>query len=333
MMVALPLATNATLGQTAPGSAIIVTPDNFNRAETDLVFSRTVNDLGKFVHYREPPPLDFPVVRPNRDTLYSAAVFDLNAGPVTVTLPEAGNRFMSMQVIDEDQYTPAVYYGRGSHTLTKENVETRYVSVVVRTLFDPNNAQDVKTVHALQDAIIVEQPGGPGRFAVPNWDRTSQKKVRDALLALATTFSDTKRMFGARGDVDPVRHLIGTALGFGGNPEKDALYLTIYPPKNDGVTVYKLNIKDVPVEAFWSISVYDAEGHFAKNAFNAYSLNNITAKIGTDGSVAVQFGRCDGKIANCLPIMARWSYVVRLYRPRAEILNGTWKFPEAQPVQ
>ena len=42
----------------------------------------------------------------NRDTLYSAAVFDLDAGPVTITLPDAGKRFMSMQVIDEDQYTP-----------------------------------------------------------------------------------------------------------------------------------------------------------------------------------------------------------------------------------
>jgi hypothetical protein len=27
-----------------------------------------------------------------------------------------------------------------------------------------------------------------------------------------------------------------------------------------------------------------------------------------------------------------WNYMVRLYRPRPEILNGTWKFPEAQPV-
>jgi hypothetical protein len=30
--------------------------------------------------------------------------------------------------------------------------------------------------------------------------------------------------------------------------------------------------------------------------------------------------------------MSCWNYMVRLYRPRAEILNGTWKFPEAQPV-
>src|SRR5207245_6106615 len=36
------------------------------------------------------------------------------------------------------------------------------------------------------------------------------------------------------------------------------------------------------------------------------------------------------KIDNCLPTMPGWNYMVRLYRPRAEILNGTWTFPEAQ---
>jgi hypothetical protein len=51
-----------------------------------------------------------------------------------------------------------------------------------------------------------------------------------------------------------------------------------------------------------------------------------------DGSITIQLGGCDGKIANCLPTVPGWNYMVRLYRPHAEILNGTWKFPEAQPV-
>jgi hypothetical protein len=239
---------------------------------------------------------------------------------------------MSMQVIDEDHYTPDVFYGAGSHTLARDKIGTRYVSLGVRILVDPNNPEDVKQVHALQDAITVAQPGGPGRFEAPNWDQTSQKKVRDALLELAQTVPDTKRTFGARDQVDPVRHLIGTAFAFGGNPEKDALYLNVTPSKNDGTTVYRLTVKDVPVDAFWSISVYNAEGHFQKNALNAYSLNNITAKKAADESVSIQFGGCDGKTPNCLPTMRGWNYMVRLYRPRKEILDGTWNFPEAQPV-
>jgi hypothetical protein len=332
------ITTGAIQAQSAsPSSAdnsVLVTPGNFNRAESELVMGSIVKDggFGKYVHHRELYPLDAPIVRPNRDTLYSFSIFDLDAGPVTITLPNAGQRFMSMQVIDGDQYTPEVYYGAGRYTFTREKIGTRYVQLGVRILVDPNDPEDMKKVHALQDAITVEQPGGPGHFEVPNWDQASQKKVRDALLVVGTTLPDTKRMFGPRGQVDPVRHLIGTAMAYGGNPEKDALYLNVTPSKNDGTTIHRLTVKEVPVDAFWSISVYNAEGYFQKNAFNAYSLNKITAKKAADGSVTVQFGGCDGKIPNCLPIMKGWNYMVRLYRPREEILNSTWKFPEAQPV-
>ena len=320
--------------QASIGDTILVTPDNYNRAETDMNFAGGNNrqGIGRFLHYREPMSPDFPIVRPNRDTLYSLSVFDLDAGPVTITLPDAGRRFMSMQVIDEDHYTPEVIYGAGTYTFTREKIGTRYVSLGIRILVDPANADDIRQVQALQDAIAVTQPGGPGRFEVPNWDPVSQKKVRDALLMLATTLPDTKRTFGARGEVDPVRHLIGTAFAFGGNPEKDALYLNITPNRNDGTIIHRLTVRDVPVDAFWSISVYNAQGHFQKNAFEAYTLNDTTARKGRDGSVAVQFGGCDGGTANCLPIIPGWNYMVRLYRPRAEILNGTWTFPEARPV-
>lgn len=325
----------AAAAQSLSGASVPVTPDNFPRAESDLYFSGIVKDggFGKFTHRREPAAIDNQtVIRLNRDTLYSAAVFDLDAGPVTIKLPDAGARFMSMQVLDEDQYTPAVLYGAGSHTLTREQVGTRYVLVGIRTLVDPADSKDVSAVHALQDALKVEQPGGPGKFEVPHWDPVSQKKVREALIALAATLPDTRRMFGPKQAVEPVRRLIGAASAWGGNPETDALYLNIVPPKNDGQTVYAVNVKDVPVDGFWSISVYDAKGYYEKNALNAYSLNSITAKKGTDGTVAVRFGGCDGKVANCLPVVPGWNYMVRLYRPRAEILDGTWKFPEAQPV-
>lgn len=317
------------------GGAIKVTPDNFVRAESDLYFSNVVKDggLGKFVHRREPAAVNNqPVIRLNRDTLYSAAVFDLDAGPVTITIPDVGKRFVSMQVINEDQYTPQVSYGSGARTVTREKVGTRYAIVAVRTLVDPADPKDVQQVHALQDAIKVKQ-NGPGTFVVPAWDPASQKKVRDALLVLASTLPDANRMFGTKAQVDPVRRLIGAASAWGGNPDKEAIYLNVTPARNDGTTVYKLNVKDVPVDGFWSISLYNPEGYYEKNPLDAYSLNNITAKKSDDGSITVQFGGCDGKIPNCMPIMKGWNYMVRLYRPRAEILSGKWKFPEAQIVR
>jgi hypothetical protein len=321
--------------QAQSGNSIPVTVDNFGRAESDLYMANMVRDgsLGKFVHRREPATIDNQtVIRLNRDTLYSAAVFDLDAGPVTITLPDAGKRFMSMQVINEDHYAPAVYYGAGSYVLDKQKVDTRYAAVAVRTLVDPADPKDVEQVHALRDAIKVSQKGGPGKFETPNWDQASQKKVRDALLVLGSTTADFKHAFGTKAEVDPVRHLLGTAGGWGGNPDKDATYLSITPPKNEGTTIYKLDVKTVPVDGFWSVSVYNAEGYYQKNPYDAYALNNITAKKSADGSIAIQFGGCDGKIPNCLPTMPGWNYTVRLYRPRAEILNGKWTFPQAQPA-
>lgn len=313
-----------------------VTPDNFERAETDMYFATSAikeGAFGKLNHRRELFSVDNQaVVRGNRDTLYSSGVFDLDAGPVTITLPDAVGRFMSLMALNQDQYAFDVRYGAGSYTFTKEQAGTRYIMLAVRTLVDPNNAADLEQVHALQDAIQIYQPAGPGKFEVPQWDKESQDKVRKALIALNETLSDFTKAFGKKEEVDPVKHLIGTAAGWGGNPDKDARYLGVTPEENDGETVYRLIVKDVPVDAFWSVTVYNAEGYFEKNDRNAYSINNLTAKKEADGSVIIQFGGCDDKTTNCLPITKGWNYTVRLYRPRKEILEDKWKFPEPQPV-
>ena len=318
----------------APSAApVAVTVDNFIRAESDTYFANIAKrgSLGKLSHRREPVSIDQQaVIRQNRDTLYTSGVFDLDAGPVTITLPEAGKRFMSVQLISQDHYA-TTEYGTGPHSISKDKVGTRYVVVAIRTLVDPKDPKDIEQVHALQDAIKVSQERS-GSLELPNWDPVSQKNVRDALLVLGSTMPDSKKAFGTKSEVDPVRHLVGTALGWGGNSEKDATYLNIFPAKNDGTTVYKLSVKDVPIDAFWSVSVYNAEGYYEKNPHDAYTINNLTATKSGDGGIAIQFGGCDGMIPNCLPIVKGWNYSVRLYRPRAEILNGKWKFPDSQPV-
>ncbi|MBV8930841.1 MAG: DUF1254 domain-containing protein [Mycobacteriaceae bacterium] len=311
-----------------------MSPDNFVRAETDRNFGNAVNDggFGKFHHNRELASADKQlVVRENRDTLYSAAVFDLEAAPVTVTLPDPGKRFMSLQVINEDEYVPEVVYAPGLREFTRDTVGTRYVMLAVRILANPNDEGDLATAHGLQDAIKVKQDH-VGTFVLPKWDQASQGKVRTALLALATTLPDSRGMFGTKADTDPVRHLIGAASAWGGNPDKDALYLNVSPARSDGATVHRLTVGDVPVEAFWSVTVYNALGYFIPNPQNAYAVNSITATRGADGKVTVQFGGCDGTVPNCLPIIFGWNYTVRLYRPKQQILSGQWTFPQAQPV-
>lgn len=314
-------------------AATVVTVDNYNRAQTDVYFAliAKAGGFGKFVHARDLAPIDQRgIIRPNRDTLYSMAVFDFDAGPVTITLPDPGRHFMTMQVVNEDQFTPSVFYGSGTHTLARKLIGTRYAAVVVRVLVDPHNKDELQQIHSFQDALKVVQQNS-GAFQIPDWDEPSRKMVQAALLQLGTTISDTRRMYGANErQVDPVRHLIGSAMLWGGNPEKDALYLPITPDRNDGNTIYTLTAKDVPVDGFWSLTVYNSEGYFEPNEYGAYSLNSVTAIKGPDGSVAIQFGGCDGRIPNCLPIARRWNYTVRLFRPRPQVLNATWKFPLAK---
>ena len=317
---------------TALADPVPVNVSNFVRAETDMYFTKAVQDnaFGKLRHRREPTLIDKQdVVRMNRDTLYSNGLYDLDASPITVTLPDAGPRYMALQVVSQDHYTTEVVYAPGTFTYTREKVGTRYVFLIIRTLADPQNPADVKAANALQDAIKVEQ-ASVGNFEVPEWDPVTQKAAREALLTLGSLGGTTK-MFGRKEDVDPVSFLIGSAGGWGGNPPGAAIYIPVFPKASDGATAHRLKVKDVPVDGFWSISVYNKEGFFAKNDLGAYSLNNLTAKPDSDGSFTIQFGGDPKGASNYLPISPGWNYTVRLYRPRKALLDGTWKFPEATP--
>jgi hypothetical protein len=122
---------NETQAQSRADNAVPVNPDNFIRAETDHYFTTMVKNggFGKFTHNRAFGPIEKQnaIVRPQRDTLFSLGVFDLDAGPVTVILPNAGKHFMSMQVMDEDMYTPQVSYDAGS-TPSRGSRSTRATS-------------------------------------------------------------------------------------------------------------------------------------------------------------------------------------------------------------
>ena len=82
--------------------------------------------------------------------------------------------------------------------------------------------------------------------------------------------------FGAESEVDPVRHLIGTAAGWGGLPDREARYVSV-DPGTSRRRVQAHGATTCPVDGFWSISVYNADGFFEPNDRDAYSVNNITA--------------------------------------------------------
>lgn len=191
-----------------------VTLENFVRAETERYFAVYAGQgaLGRFVHGRQVVPLDQQdVVRMNRDTLYSMVMLDLDAGPATITLPDPAGRFMSLMPVDQDHFVPEVLYAPAQRTFTRQGVGTRYMVAVVRTFVNPDSAADIAAAHALQDAIRLEQ-GAAGQWEGQAWDQASLTALRAALEALIP-FGSFARAFGARGQVDPVAHLVGTATG------------------------------------------------------------------------------------------------------------------------
>lgn len=309
----------------------MVNADNFVRAETAAQFDRTLEMTGgvnQFAHLREPTPLDKQnVIRMNRDTLYSAAIVDISKG-ATLTVPDAGERYLSVMAVNEDHYINKVIDKPGEYKLKVEEFGTPYVNLAVRTLVNASDPADVKEANALQDQLKIEAVSA-NPYTHPAYDEASYKVTYEALLVLGKGMKDARATFGRKEDVGPVRHLLGTAWGWGGLPEEEAYYLNVEPGLPVGA--YQLTVSDVPVDAFWSVSVYNKDGYFEANEQNAYSVNNLTATPNEDGSVTIHFGG-DSKSVNHLPITEGWNYTVRFYKPRRDILAGKWRFPDAMPV-
>lgn len=324
-------AATATLAQ-----AEDITIQNLMRAESDTMFRLTMQTngtaVGEIAHERQVVSADAPqpIIRANQDTMYSAAIIDLSE-PVTVSLPEGDGRFQSVLVISQDHYNFA-YATPGSYELTEDEVGTRFAMLLFRTFVDAGDPDDAARAHATQDGIVIAG-GGNGPFEAPDWDLETLAEARQAVNDLAAAVGlDASKAFGRQGEVDPLDHLIGMA-GWAGQPATTAEAFVDAVDRNDGKTPHAVTVRDVPVDAFWSITVYDADGYLAPNELKRNSYNQTSATPNDDGSFTIHFGACDDGRINCIPITPDWNYTVRLYQPRTEILDGSWRFPAFEPVE
>ena len=310
-----------------------VNVDNFVRAETARMFDGILAQSGRvngWLHMRGPTPLDRQtVIRMNRDTLYSSAIVDVREG-ATLTIPECGERYVSVMVVNEDHYVNAILRDPGRRRLSMDEFGTPFVNLSVRLFVDPADVADVAAVNALQDQLVI-QAASAGPYSHPEYDAESFDATRTALLTLSRGLPDARATFGSRDQVDPVRHLIGTAYGWGGLPAHEAFYVVDSTPRPVGH--YRLTLREVPVDAFWSVTVYNAEGYFEANPYDSYNINSVTARPEPDGSVTVDLAPTPDEFANHLFVADGWNYALRFYRPRTEILDGTWPVPEPEPVQ
>ena len=140
---------------------VVVNVDNFVRTETAVNFDKTLalldGEVNKFVHIREPQPLDKQsVIRMNRDTLYSGAIVDISKG-ATLTIPETNGRYVSVMVVNEDHYINNVYHDPGTYQLTMEEFDSPYVNITIRTLIDASDPADIEKANAIQDGILTSE--------------------------------------------------------------------------------------------------------------------------------------------------------------------------------
>jgi len=318
----------------AENNNVLVTPETYIRAECDRQFGtivKTAGGLNRFYHLRSITPLDGQsIIRMNRDTLYSQSVVDTSKG-ATITVPELPpDRYVSVELVDNDHYCPCVIYEAGTYELPRD---TKYLGLFVRIqVFDPAIGDELDLIHKLQDQFSINA-NSADPLPEFKWDSESLQALTLQYQKDAAQYSSVKGMMGPRGQVnEDTRHIV-VATGWGLLPEWDAIYLN-YDGDHDYNICHKATY-DVPDnEAFWSITVYGSDGYMQSDN-NIVNSSNVMPKPNPDGTFTVYFGSQEncGNVSNRVDVTEGWNFAMRIYRPGESVLNGTYKLPDAVPVQ
>lgn len=320
---------------------VSVTKGNYAFAELDLAMNEEVKHgaTNKFYHHRLPMEIDKqPAVLMNRDTLYSFAIIDASHG-ATVSLPKGDGRYFSLHVMSHDHTTEQVYYGQGEYKIDPDK-STGFVVLNVRTQVNPNDPEDIKKAHKIQDEYKVIFPDGysPKSFKVTDWNMEELKKLQEHYRKLADKRGVSKTM-GARGAYPQEDVNIGAAVATGLLPDKDAWYsFNTYKVSKDicYTATYAVPGMTKPQLGFYSMTIYgdDLYLHSEKGS----SLSNKELKLNPDGkSFTMHYGTsetCGSDAGNLLIAPTNnWTLALRVYFPDKDIQDNKYSLPEPQPVK
>ena len=136
-------------------------------------------------------------------------------------------------------------------------------------------------------------------------------------------------------DVTFLNFATGTREGWGGPATSHSAYESMYNDES-GETLdgsrgeYVLVTAEPPVNAFWSVTVYNStSGRFHPNDADRYHINNTTAAPNADGTFTFHFKlSCEDADQNCLEVPAGpFDVAARYYLPEPEIMKGEWTMP------
>ena len=313
----------------------IVNAENYAFAETEIILGDYVQKIAKatcsdgmgiFMHFRKAmDPKDKTILRPNFDTLYSAAVIDLKS-PATITLPIA-DRLQILEVVSAYHWIPLVTSKPGAYEITEEMVGSRFAFIIIRTQVNMQDPADIKRVGEIQDEITISQKNRSKFVQTKDWDRNQMLAMRAAYQKERESKGiNPEDLFGKKGEISPEMRNMGVAFGWGALTKKGAVYPSIAIPDTGGGST--LTLKDVPMadNAFWSVTVYDKDG-FAQG--ENYNINSSFAKQAEQGGYVLNFGK-DSTKDNFLEIYPGSNATLRIYSPQEPYFDGSWKVPELQ---
>jgi len=325
--------------QAAPVSEVkttVVTDENYARAESEIILAGYVqkiaaatgtNGMGVWMHLREgADPKDRTVMRINFDTLYSFAIVDLTEDAV-LTMPETNGRYQSAWFITDEHYNPMAFIEPGTYTLTQEDMGSRYIMIGIRTQVNVADPADLAIVHEFQDQLILEQKDTGEFVPSADWDMEEVLAMRAKYQELAEAEGlVSEQVFGKKGEVPLKEHNAGAAMGWGGLTAERAVYPNIFP---ESAEPQSLTLIDVPAGAFWSVTVYDADG-FPQG--DVYNINSAFAVPEDDGSFIIHFGGDKGAV-NYMDIFENWNVSLRIYEPTEAYFSGEWVMPELEIIE
>ncbi len=173
----------------------------------------------------------------------------------------------------------------------------------------------------------------------------AQKEIREAQARFGTHVNGWLLNVDAMGDYGNwyLKRATVELIVLGTNLADDAIYPISFVDAHDrpfdGKERYVWHMtKDQipPVNAFWSLTPYDAEGFQAVSELDRFAIGDRDdLSFNDDGSldIFVQHERLDGGTSKWLPAPAdALNLCARLYWPKPEMLDGTWTPPAVQRV-
>ncbi|VVP88196.1 hypothetical protein PS918_02961 [Pseudomonas fluorescens] len=259
-----------------------------------------------------------------------------SAEPVSVKIDPAVD-MKTPPKIQVDTMSAATYFAYAAELLKvhpAHSTDQPMLAQIRRIGIEPGKAFDIDALDPEIKAALQ---------TVPEEAQALMKWKVETLARVVNGWSMNTDTMGVYGNYYLKRAIVAQ-VGLGANLPEDAIYPLNLGDANgkalDGTNKYVLHFDKgevPPVNAFWSITLYDPEGFQVGNELNRFAVSSwMPFKNNADGSLDIYFqNESPGKEleANWLPApKGPFNLTMRLYGPKAEALNGKWNPPPVKQM-